>query len=81
MRSELVFGPRKQVANRLLLVRLSSKATRILHRPNSRIQDTLSDVFARFSTLTQQHACRILRTSSCSIVLYRMTLICIACFE
>jgi hypothetical protein len=49
MRSELVFGPRKQVANRLLLVRLSSKATRILRRPNSRIQDTLNDVFAQFS--------------------------------
>jgi hypothetical protein len=48
MRSELVFGAMIQVPNRLLLVRLASKATRILHRPNSRIQETMNDVFERF---------------------------------
>jgi hypothetical protein len=49
MRSELVFGAITQVPNRLLLVGLASKATRILHRPNSRIQETMNDVFERFS--------------------------------
>ena len=49
MRSELVFGAMTQVPNRLLLVKLASKATRILHRPNSRIQETMNDVFERFS--------------------------------
>jgi hypothetical protein len=48
MRSELVFGAMTQVPNRLLLVGLASKATRILHRPNSRIQETMNDVFERF---------------------------------
>jgi DNA polymerase III alpha subunit len=48
MRSELVFGAMIQVPNRLLLVRLASKATRILHGPNSRIQETMNDVFERF---------------------------------
>ncbi len=49
MRSELVFGAMTQVPNRLLLVKLASKATRMLHRPNSRIQETMNDVFERFS--------------------------------
>jgi len=49
VRSELVFGAMTQVPNRLLLVKLASRATRILHRPNSRIQETMNDVFERFS--------------------------------
>jgi hypothetical protein len=49
MRSELVFGAMMQVPNRLLLVKLAAKATRALHRPNSRIQETMNDVFERFS--------------------------------
>jgi hypothetical protein len=48
MRSELVFGAMTQVPHRLLLVGLASKATRILHRPNSCIQETMNDVFERF---------------------------------
>jgi hypothetical protein len=48
VRSELVFGAMTQVPNRLLLVKLASRATRILHRPNSRIQETMNDVFERF---------------------------------
>jgi hypothetical protein len=49
MRSKLIFGAIMQVSNRFLLVRLASKATRALHRPNSRIQETMNDVFVRFS--------------------------------
>jgi hypothetical protein len=49
MRSELIFGAIAHVSNRYLLTKLASKATRIFHRPNTRIQDTANDVFARFS--------------------------------
>ena len=49
MRSELVFGAMTYVSNRFLLSRLTSKAIRKLHRPNTRIEDTTNDVFVRFS--------------------------------
>jgi hypothetical protein len=52
MRSELVFGAMSFVSNRYLLTKLASKATRELHRPNTRIQDTMNDVFGRFSRAT-----------------------------
>jgi hypothetical protein len=40
MRSELVFGAMAHISNRFLLTKLASKATRKLHKPNTRIQDT-----------------------------------------
>lgn len=49
MRSELIFGAMAYISNRFLLTNLTAKATRKLHRPNSRIQDTTNDVFVRFS--------------------------------
>jgi hypothetical protein len=49
MRSELVFGAMAYVSNRFLLTNLAAKATRRLHRPNTRIEDTTNDVFVRFS--------------------------------
>jgi hypothetical protein len=49
MRSELVFGAMAHISNRYLLTKLASKATRRLHRPNTRVQDTANDVFVRFS--------------------------------
>jgi hypothetical protein len=49
MRSELVFDAMTYVPNRYLLVRLAARATRRLHRPNTRIQDTTNDVFERFT--------------------------------
>jgi hypothetical protein len=49
MRSELVFGAMTYVSNRFLLTRLASEATRSLHRPNTRIQDTANEVFERFT--------------------------------
>jgi hypothetical protein len=48
MRSDLVFGALSHVSNRYQLCQLASKATRKLHKPNSRLQDTTNDVLVRF---------------------------------
>ncbi len=50
MRSELIFGALTHVSNRYLLCQLASKATRKLHKPNSRLQDTTNEVLYRFRT-------------------------------
>ena len=50
MRSDLVFGALSHVSNRYQLCQLASKATRKLHRPNTRVQDTANEVLARFHT-------------------------------
>ena len=52
MRSELVFGAITNVPNRYLLTKLASKAMRKLHRPNTRVQETVNDVFARFGRVS-----------------------------
>ena len=49
MRSDLIFGATVYVSNRYLLVMLASKAARKLHRPNTRMEDTANDAFARFA--------------------------------
>jgi len=48
MRSDLVFGALNHVANRYQLCQLASKATRKLHKPNTRLQDTTNEVLYRF---------------------------------
>jgi len=48
MRSDLVFGAAANVSNRYLLMSVASKATRMLHRPNVRLEDTSNDVFRAF---------------------------------
>lgn len=48
MRSDLVFGAVAQVPNRYCLCRLTTKATRKLHRPYTRLQDTINGVLIRF---------------------------------
>ena len=48
MRSDLVFGAHVQVSNRYLLCQLAAHATRKLHKPNDRIQDTVNDVLTHF---------------------------------
>ncbi len=48
MRSDLVFKSMSYVSNRYLLTRLVAKATRKLHRPNTRIEETTNDVLERF---------------------------------
>ncbi len=50
MRSDLVFGALSHVSNRYQLCQLASKATRKLHKPNTRLQDTTNDVLHRFHT-------------------------------
>jgi len=50
MRSDLVFGALSHVSNRYQLCQLASKATRKLHKPNSRLQDTTNEVLIRFHT-------------------------------
>ncbi len=60
MRSDLVFGALSHVSNRYQLCQLASNATRKLHKPNTRLQDTTNDVLCRFqssnpgSTATQE---------------------------
>jgi hypothetical protein len=48
MRSDLVFGALSHVSNRYQLCQLASKATRKLHKPSTRLQDTTNDVLHRF---------------------------------
>jgi len=48
MRSDLVFGALSRVSNRYQLCQLASKATRKLHKPNTRLQDTTNEVLVRF---------------------------------
>lgn len=48
MRSDLVFGALSHVSNRYQLCQLASKATRKLHKPSTRLQDTTNQVLDRF---------------------------------
>jgi hypothetical protein len=48
MRSDLIFGALTHVSNRYQLCQLASKATRKLHKPNTRLQDTTNEVLIRF---------------------------------
>jgi len=48
MRSDLIFGALTHVNNRYELCQLASKATRKLHKPNTRLQDTTNEVLDRF---------------------------------
>ena len=48
MRSDLIFGALAHVTNRYTLCQLASKATRKLHKPTTRLQDTTNEVLVRF---------------------------------
>jgi hypothetical protein len=57
MRSDLIFGALTHVTNRYELCQLASKATRKLHKPNTRLQDTTNEVLDRFKdTLPKDEA-------------------------
>lgn len=56
MRSDLVFGALSHVSNRYQLCQLASKATRKLHKPNTRLQDTTNDVLVRFHSTSPEAA-------------------------
>ena len=49
MRADLTFMALAHESNSYLLTQLIAKATRKLHRPNTRLQDTMNDVFERFA--------------------------------
>jgi hypothetical protein len=48
MRSQLMFGALTHVKNRYELCQLASKAARKLHKPTTRLQDTMNEVLVRF---------------------------------
>lgn len=48
MRSDLIFGALTYIENRYQLCQLASKATRKLHKPSTRLQDTTNEVLSRF---------------------------------
>jgi len=56
MRSDLVFRALSQVSNRYQLCQLASKATRKLHKPNTRLQDTTNEVLCRFQNSNPEAA-------------------------
>ena len=58
MRSDLVFGALSHVSNRYQLCQLASKATRKLHKPNTRLQDTTNEVLVRFHIHQPRHCWR-----------------------
>jgi len=50
MRSKLVFGAKVRVPNRYQLAVVLSLATRALHKPGTRIQDTMNSALLRLTT-------------------------------
>lgn len=64
MRSELIFGALTHVSNRYQLCQLASKATRKLHKPNTRLQDTMNDVLYRFRDSSPAAAATTVRTEN-----------------
>jgi hypothetical protein len=67
MRSELIFGALTHVSNRYQLCQLASKATRKLHKPNTRLQDTMNDVLVRFRDSSPAAATPVVRQEPVSI--------------
>ena len=53
MRSNLIHDALTTVQNRYLLCQLVSKATRKFHKPNTRVQETMNDVFVRVGDADQ----------------------------
>jgi hypothetical protein len=67
MRSDLIFGALTHVNNRYQLCQLASKATRKLHKPNTRLQDTMNDVLVRFREQSPAAAAAASRQETISI--------------
>ena len=47
MRTDLTFVGLAGASNRYLLAKSVAKVTRMLHRPNTRVQDTMNEAFKR----------------------------------
>jgi hypothetical protein len=61
MRSDLIFVALGCEKNRYKLVRLIANATRKLHRPHTRIPDTMNDALALFGTPTLEPSAKVLK--------------------
>lgn len=61
MRSDLIFDALTHISNRYQLCLLAATATRRLHKPRSRIQDTMNDVLMRFSKSSPVHVPQVAR--------------------
>jgi hypothetical protein len=66
MRADLTLIALAQESNRYLLTRLIAKATRKLHRPKTRLQDTMNDAFERFGCSKPRAAHRAVEAASSS---------------
>jgi hypothetical protein len=55
MRSDRVFDALQTLRNRYMLCQLASKATRRFHKPNTRIQETMNEVFDRIAETERQN--------------------------
>ena len=66
MRSDLTLMALAHETNRYLLTRLIAKATRKLHRSNTRLQDTMNDVFERFGCSQPRADRRVAEAASSS---------------
>jgi hypothetical protein len=64
MRSDLVFGALSNVSNRYQLCQLASKATRMLHKPSTRLQDTTNEVLVRFHSTNPGNLPQIQKTAA-----------------
>jgi hypothetical protein len=64
MRADLVLMALAQESNRYSLTRLIAKATRKLHRPNTRLQDTMNDAFERVAAQHQEQPAALQKRSA-----------------
>jgi hypothetical protein len=64
MRAELTFMALACESNRFLLCRLAAEATRKLHRPNTRVENTMNDAFAQLAGCRPRVAPEILEPAS-----------------
>jgi len=55
MRSDRVFDALQTLRNRYMLCQLASKATRRFDKPNTRIQETMNEVFDRIADTERQN--------------------------
>ena len=53
-RSDRVFDALHTLRNRYMLCQLASKATRKIHKPNTRIQETMNEVLERIASSDRQ---------------------------
>lgn len=64
MRAELTFKALAQDSRRYLLCRMAASATRKLHRPNTRIQETMNDALEYLSSSKPTVAAAVPDTAS-----------------